>query len=103
MDYNEQEAIKYIRSKMTADALTGVDDDEILNVIDIIWDYYEDKGLLDIDLSDDDDDDVIDLDELVAYVTKMVTKDKKCPLRLENVRALVEAEIEFEDMLDADM
>ena len=44
LEFNEDKAIKYIKSKLPM----GVeyDDDDILNVIDIIFDYYEDTYLI---------------------------------------------------------
>ncbi|MDE6043664.1 MAG: hypothetical protein K2G07_09020, partial [Muribaculaceae bacterium] len=53
MEYNEEEAIKYMRSHVAgADAY---DDDQLLNLIDIIFDWYEETGDLEIDTEDDDD------------------------------------------------
>lgn len=99
MEYDEQAAINYIRARFDADASQRIDDDEILNVIDIIWDYYDEHGLLDIDV-DDSDDDVVEVDQLLAYVKKMIAKDKKSPLTPADVETIVNAEIEYEDSLD---
>ena len=59
MEYDEQKAIQYIRDHSEGHA--NFDDDQLLNVIDMIFDYYDEHGLLDIDVdadgnSDDDDD-----------------------------------------------
>ena len=56
------------------------DDDELLNIIDIIWDWYEDQGLLDIDAEADDED---------------VNTDA-----LEDIEPLVMAELRYEQSLD---
>ena len=61
MEYNEEEAIKYMRSHVAgADAY---DDDQLLNLIDIIFDWYEETGDLEIDAEDDDDEDEEDEDD----------------------------------------
>jgi hypothetical protein len=98
MEFDEQNAIKYIREHLPAEFADAYDDDEILNVIDIIFDYYEDNGLLDIDF--DDDEDEVDADALVQYVVKMLKKDKASPIKPEHIQPIVLAELEYEQSLD---
>ena len=98
MDFDELDAIKFIREHLPEDFANAYVDDEILNVIDIIFDYYEDNGLLDIDMSDDDDD--VDTAALVEYVTKMLKKDKASPIKVEHIQPIVLAELEYEESLD---
>lgn len=52
--FDEDEAIKFIRNYMPADKRDLYSDDEILNIIDMIWDYYEDHGLLELPADEDD-------------------------------------------------
>lgn len=92
MEFNEEEAIKYIIDALGADA-GKIDEDEILNVIDIIWDYYDDNGLLDIDCGDDDE---VNVDDLITYVKKVTAKDKHCPFSPEETERIVRAELEYE-------
>lgn len=82
-------------------AATGCnyDDDQLLNVIDIIWDWYEDHGMLDISLDDDDDDDV-NIDELKNHVTKMLRKDRGSVISPDDVSALVDAELSYENTIE---
>jgi hypothetical protein len=98
MDFDEQNAIDYIREQLPEDYRDKYNDDEILNVIDIIYDYYDEAGLLDIDLSDDDDD--VDVEELLKYVTKMLRKDKLSPIAEEHIKPIVLAELDYEQTLD---
>ena len=44
LQYDENEAIKFIRDYMPENIRDNYTDDEILNVLDMIWDYYEDNG-----------------------------------------------------------
>ena len=39
MEYDEAQAVKFIRDYMPADKRDLYDDDEIINIIDMIWDY----------------------------------------------------------------
>jgi hypothetical protein len=98
MDFDEQNAIDYIREQLPEDYRDKYNDDEILNVIDIIYDYYDEAGLLDIDLSDDDDD--VDVEELLKYVTKMLRKDKLSPIAEDHIKPIVLAELDYEQTLD---
>lgn len=96
-EFDESEAIKFIQKRLPK----AIDDDDILNIIDIIWDYYEDNGLLDVSFSDfDDDDDEYVLPKLVLHAKKMLQKDKFSTLSLDDVESIVLAEIEYEKTLD---
>lgn len=99
MIYDEDNAIAHIRGK-NLPGLDRFDDDQLLNIIDIIFDWQEDNGLLDINANDDDDDDDIDLAELTAYVRKMLRRDKGNLIPDELVQPIVEAELEYENSLD---
>lgn len=94
--YDENAAIRFIRDHMPAAA--SYDDDELLNVIDMIWDFYEANGYLSID--GDDDDDEPDPDSIVAYVVRMLAKDKLATVTPADARAIVEAELAYEKSID---
>ena len=55
MEFDETKAIEFIKSRLPENA-PNYDDDEILNIIDMIFDYYEDNGLLDINADDEGED-----------------------------------------------
>ncbi len=97
MEFDEQDAIKYMQEN--ADVTTKYDDDQLLNIIDIIWDYYEDHGLLDISFDDSADNDV-DPSELIKYVRKMLRKDRGSIIAEIDIDALVRAELEYETTID---
>ena len=50
MEYDENIAIKKIREFLNDTSNSLYDDDEILNVIDMIWDFYEENGMLELDI-----------------------------------------------------
>lgn len=99
MEYDENQAIEFIR-KQTNNICDKYDDDEILNIIDMIFDYFEENGMLDIDFSDDDDNDEKTVADLVAYVTKMISKDKGSAVQTADIEPIVRAELAYEDYLD---
>lgn len=97
MEFDETEAIKFIKNSIS----TTVGDDDILNIIDIIWDYYEDNGFLDItadDSTDDNDETVVN--DLIHHAQKFNRKDKQSTLSDQTVEEIVRAEIKYENTLD---
>lgn len=101
MEYNEKKAIQFILSRLPEDRAKTYSDNEILNVIDIIWDFYEESGLLDpaTAMNDDEDDEEKELAMLTAHVKKMLSKDKGSTILSEDVDAIIAAEIEYENSI----
>ncbi len=97
-EFDEKEAVKAMRQALSPEASERCSDDELLNVIDIIWDWYEESGLLDIDSEADDED--VNVDALNAHVRKMLAKDKLSPIRPDEVEPIVAAELRYEQSLD---
>lgn len=100
-EYDENNAIEAMRKIFPADISDRYNDDELLNLIDIIWDYYEQNGLLDIDISDDDTDDDPEMliRDITDYAVRMLRKDKNATLAAEYIEPLIRAEIGYEDSL----
>lgn len=94
MEYDENDAIEFIVKKIGIE----IEEDEILNIIDIIWDYYEDNGMLDISM--DNDEDESDITTIIAHVVKIVSKDKSSNLEKDVIAQIVEAELAYEESLD---
>ncbi|MDE7376775.1 MAG: hypothetical protein K2N16_07985 [Muribaculaceae bacterium] len=99
MEYDEEAAIAYVRQQLPEGSCERFDDDEILNVIDTVWDYYDENGFLDLDL-DDDGPDELDEADLLVYVKKMMAKDRRSPLTTEDIEAIVKAELDYEDSIE---
>ena len=97
-EFDEKEAVKAMRASLSPEASSRCNDDELLNVIDIIWDWYEDNGLLDIDTEADDED--VNVEKLVAYVRKTLAKDPLSPILPDEIEPLVIAELQYEQSLD---
>lgn len=102
MFYDEQEALAYIRRQLPAD-IPAYDDDDILNVIDIVWDYYEQNGMLEID-PDDADDDLSEtpdelLEALTEYGRRMLARDKVSSVDPAHLPAIIAAELAYEQSI----
>lgn len=96
-EFEEKDAVRAMRAALSADTSANIPDDELLNILDIIWDWYDENGMLDIDAADDDDvDEEAEIAELVKYVKKVLAKDKETPVKPDDVEALVRAEQAYE-------
>lgn len=96
MRFDEDEAIKFIRNYMPENIRNLYSDDEILNIIDMIWDYYEQNGLLEITCEEYSDDSNPELPKILDYVSKMLKKDKLAVVDTNDVHYIVEGELEYE-------
>lgn len=101
MEFDEKQVIKEMRKAISEESSKLYNNDEILNVVDIIWDWYDDQGLLDIDSEADDEE--INVDALIRHVTKMLSKDKLSPILQSDIEPLVMAELRYEQTLDSEI
>ena len=99
MAYDEEQAVKFIRSFIPENIRDKYTDDEILLVIDTIWDYYESKGLLEIS-ADADEEDETDVAALSAYVGKELRKDGEVVMDESDINQIVKGELAYEKTLD---
>lgn len=90
-EFDEQDALQFIRDKVGEDVSALCDDDDLLLMIDTMLDFYE--------TGDDDDDFDPSIEQVSAWVEKQLRRDKECRLPLEHLPALVAAELEYEDTL----
>lgn len=97
MEFDEMRAVAFINEKLKEAGREPYPEDQVLNLIDMIWDFYEENGLLDVDadFSDEPDDDIEP--DLIDYVQRMLRKDKGATVKPEDVMLMVHAEIDYED------
>ncbi|MDE5810870.1 MAG: hypothetical protein K2H61_01015 [Muribaculaceae bacterium] len=94
--YDENEAVNAINKALKEKGREPYSSDELLNVIDMIWDYYEENGMLEVDDDDDDMEEDIAAD-LADYIRRMLKKDKQSKVDSNDVDTIVEAELDYED------
>lgn len=95
MEYNESDAIRYIQNQLSQ----NIKEDDILNIIDLIWDYYESKGLLEFSLEDEDGVEE-DIELIINYVKNNNTKKVSFKVDDNLIKQVIYAEIEYEKTLD---
>lgn len=97
--YDEDKAVEFIRKTLTAEVNAEYDDDDILYIIDIIWEWYEKNGYLDLN-SEVTEEEEHDLSKLTDYVIAQLKKDKESDMDLTYVGQIVKGEIEYEESIE---
>ena len=75
-DYDETEAIAAMLAVLRPDRR---DEDAVYEILDLIYDYYEDNGDLDITL--DDDEAETDIEAMVAAIAKQLRRRPASTMR----------------------
>ena len=97
--YDEEDSVKYIQSSMPDKYKGQLTDDDINYLVDLIYEYYEDKGYL----NDDPDEDIeIDEEDLVNYVFKNAKADNVKAFTKDQIDAVIEGELLYCETLDID-
>lgn len=94
VEYDDTEAVAYVRNYIPLELKEKVSDDDIYYFLDLIGDYYESRGFLDLD-EDDDTLVEIDEDELVDYIIKNAKRDEVGQFSEDEVRFIVQGELAY--------
>lgn len=97
--YDEDDAVKYIQNYLPQELKGKFSNDEINYIIDIIYEFYEDKGLLNESSSDDEIID-IDEDELTEFVLKNTKKDKLKDFSADEITFIIKGELAYCESID---
>ena len=89
--YDEDEAVKFILDSLPADAKERVDNDKIEYVLDVVYDYYEENGLIDEDSTEEAS---IEEEEMFKYILKSSKKDKM-GLSEDDIQLILDGEYEY--------
>lgn len=98
IEYDEQEAVKFIQNYLPQDMKDKYTDDEINYVIDIVYEFYEEKGFMNQE-TDENEIVNIDEDEIVAYVLKNTKKDKINTFSPEDISFIIQGELAYCDSI----
>jgi hypothetical protein len=91
LEYDEDAAILFIRNQLPQEMKEKFSNDDLNYIIDLIYEFYDDKGFL----NDDDTEVEVDLDELTAFVIKNAKKDKVGSYKEDEIQFIVDAEIAY--------
>ncbi|WP_165023691.1 MULTISPECIES: hypothetical protein [unclassified Dysgonomonas] len=98
IQYDEDEAVKFIQNYLPQEMKGKYSSDEINYIIDIIYDFYEDKGFMKENVNEDSIVD-IDEDEMVEYVLKNTKKDKISKFESEEIAFIIQGELAYCDSI----
>lgn len=93
MEYDEDEAVKFIKNYIPQEIKEKYTNDDINYIIDIVYDFYESKGLM--EESDNSAIVEIDEDEMVAFVQKQTLKDKIKTFSADDITQIVQGELAY--------
>ena len=96
LQYDEDDAVKFIRNFLPGEVASKFSDDDINYVIDLIYEFYESKGYM--DENNDSEVDIIE-DELTEYVITNARKNGFTRFDADDVSMVVQGELEYCDCM----
>ncbi|GAB6009196.1 hypothetical protein [Dysgonomonas reticulitermitis] len=95
IQYDEDDAVKYIQNYLPQEIKGKYTNDEINYIIDIVYEFYDEKGFMDEDTTDENQMVNIDEDEIIAYVLKNTKKDKINDFQSEDIAFIIQGELAY--------
>lgn len=89
--YDDEAAVKFILKQLPDELRKDVNEEKIDYILDVLYDYYEEKGLIDEDSAEEAS---IDEEEMLEYVMKAAQNDN-VELSEEIIILILDAEYEY--------
>lgn len=89
--YDEDDAVKFIINSLPADAKERINDEKIEYVLDVVYEYYDENGLIDEDSTEEAS---IDEEEMFKFILKCSKKDKMA-LSEDDIQLILDGEYEY--------
>ncbi|MBP1664747.1 MAG: hypothetical protein H6Q19_1887 [Bacteroidetes bacterium] len=89
--YDEDDAVKFILKLVPDEQKDRINEDAINYVLDVVYDYYEENGLIDDQSTEEAS---IDEEEMMKYVLKASKKDKM-KLSEDEIQLILDGEYEY--------
>jgi len=89
--YDEDDAVKFILKLVPDEQKDRINEDAINYVLDVVYDYYEENGLIDDQSTEEAS---IDEEEMMKYVLKASKKDKM-HLSEDEIQLILDGEYEY--------
>ena len=91
LEYDEDDAVAFILDFIPAEAKERISDDKIEYVLDVVYEYYDEKGLIDEDSTEEAS---IDEEDMFKYILKCSKKDKM-DIQEDDVQLILDGEFEY--------
>lgn len=98
LKYDEKEVLAYIRKALPEDKEDLYTDSQIMEIIDIIYEWYDRKGYLNLDLSTIDEEEA-DISELTEYVKSRLKSADLLMMDTNDIDIIVKAEVDYEESI----
>lgn len=94
LGYDDLASVAFIRNHIPQELKTLLEDDDIIYFVDLIYDFYESRGLLG---EEADEDAMLEFDEeeLLDYVVKNALKDGVGKFDRDQIRFVVQGELAY--------
>ena len=89
--YDEDDAVKFILDYIPIEAKERINDEKIEYVLDVVYEYYDENGLIDEDSTEEAS---IDEEEMFKYIKKCAKKDKMM-LSEDDIQLILDGEFEY--------
>lgn len=99
MLYDEDDAVRFIRNYLPQELKEKFSDDEINYIVDLIYEFYETKGIFD-EANGDESEVEFDEEELIGFVVKNAMKDEVGKFEPEDITFIVQGELEYCDSIN---
>ena len=97
LDVNDAEAIAYIRKYLPPEISAKIDDSQINEIIETMYRFYEEKGIIEENEQDTSID--IDEDELISYIRENSDEEIFIQLTINEIQLVMRAELAYCDSL----
>jgi hypothetical protein len=89
--YDEDDAVKFILNSISKEDLGSIDETKIEYVLDVVYEYYEENGLIDEDSTEEAS---IDEEQMAEFILKCATKDN-ISLTQDELQLILDGEFEY--------
>lgn len=89
--YDEDDAVKFILNYMPAENKGKITVDQVEYVLDVVYDYYDENGLIDEDSTEEAS---IDEEDMFKFILKCSKKDK-IKLSEDDIQLILDGEFEY--------
>lgn len=101
--YDEEEAIGFIRRTLPEEVNNRYSDDDLLEIIDALWDYYDESGATSLDNIQDEEDEYPDPASVAPKLMKVLAKNGPKAINIPDLTIIIKGEIAYEEDLGSRM
>lgn len=101
LEQDDLAEVAFVRNHMPQELKELVTDDDLIYFGDVIFDYFDSRGLIGEE-GDDEGDSEFDYEELLSYVIKSARRDQVGSLDDEQIGFILQAELAYYDSLAGD-